>query len=142
MIGHSQFILFISVETVVCHSNILYDYELDVKLTTVCESELCVNINALPHFTEYNLLKKILCSQISFVYPSNFSLNVLNCFSCRGLVNSSAIIIDVGECVTSNSPESIYCFMKKYLSFICFVRSKHDFLLKASLIGDVLSWYN
>ena len=66
MIGCRQFILFISGVfspvyihsdvTVVCHSNILWlkniHYELDVKLTTVCESSLEVNINALPHFTD------------------------------------------------------------------------------------------
>ncbi len=66
MIGCRQFILFISGVfspvyfhsdvTVVCHSNILWlkniHYELDVKLTTVCESSLLVSINALPHFTD------------------------------------------------------------------------------------------
>ena len=66
MIGRRQFVLFILGEfspvyfrsdvTVVCHSNILWlkniHYELDVKLTTVCESQLMVSINALPHFTD------------------------------------------------------------------------------------------
>ena len=52
-------------------------------------------------------------SQFSFVYPSNLSLSVLNCFPCKGFVNRSAIIIEVGQCVTSNSPESMNCLMKK-----------------------------
>ena len=59
VIGSRQIISFIlslfspvsirSEETVVCHSNILWlkiiHYEFDVKLTTVCESVLCVNVN-------------------------------------------------------------------------------------------------
>ena len=77
----------------------------------------------------------------SYLYPKSLSLRFLNCFPWRGLVNRSAIIIAVGQCVTSNSPESIYCFMKKYLSFICFVLSEHDLPLKAIRIVDVLSWY-
>ena len=62
VIGCRQFILFISGvfspvstrsdETVVFHSNIYIwlksiHYELDVKLTTVCESKLVVNINVV-----------------------------------------------------------------------------------------------
>ena len=65
LIGSRRFILFISSvfspvfihsdETVVCVKYCIWlkitHYELDVKLTTVCESDLCVNINGLPHLT-------------------------------------------------------------------------------------------
>ena len=67
VIGCRQFILFISGvfspvsirsdETAVCHSNILWlkiiHYELDVKLTTICESSLVANINGPPPFSPF-----------------------------------------------------------------------------------------
>ena len=51
----------------------------------------------------------------------------------------SAVINSVGQYVIVNSPESRYCLMKKYLNFMCFVRSEHDFPFIASLMVEVLS---
>ena len=65
----------------------------------------------------------------------------LNNFPCNGFVSISAVIVSVGQCVTWNSPESRYCFMKKYLNFMCLVRSEQDLPLWAIRMVDVLSWY-
>ena len=75
------------------------------------------------------------------MYPSNLSRISRNSLPCKGLVNTSAVIISVGRWVTENSPESMNCFIKKYRSFMCFVRSEHDFPFFAIVIVDVLSWY-
>ena len=108
------------------------------------------NINALPNFNLRAVLKLInelhkevfnLCylSKKKYSYPNSLFLISRNSFPCRGFVNMSAVINSVGQYVIVNSPDSRYCLIKKYLNFMCFVRSEQDFPFIASLMVEVLS---